>query len=128
VKILIIDDEEDIRRVARLALSHVGQMEVAEAETGAEGVRLAAAERPDGILLDLTMPGMDGRATLTALRRNAETGAIPVIFLTARTGAADEEELRRLGVVGVLSKPFDPLRLPEQVRLLLGGSGRSAGN
>ncbi len=119
-KVLLIDDEDDIRRIARLSLSRVGKMDVVEAHGGAEGVARAAAEQPDVILLDMMMPGMDGPATLAALRAQPETEKIPVVFLTAKAMPSEVRRLTALGALGVLTKPFDPLTLPQQLRDLLG--------
>ncbi len=119
MKILIVDDDPDIRFIARLSLDRVGGMDVIEADGGAEGVRIAREEQPDVILLDMMMPLMDGTATLEALRAQPATAAIPVIFLTAKTVAAEVERMRALGAVGVLTKPFDPRALPADVRGLL---------
>ncbi len=93
-------------------------MEVTEAADGGAGVEMARAEPPDVILLDLMMPGMDGRQTLAALRADPATAAIPVIFLTAN--AHDLEALAALDVAGVLLKPFDPRGLSGEVRRILG--------
>ena len=119
MKILIIDDEPDIRRIARFSLSKVGRMDVVEADGGAAGVALATTERPDVILLDVMMPAMDGPATLAALRAQPETAAIPVVFLTAKVLASEVDRLRELGAAGVLAKPFNPMTLPDQVRAAL---------
>lgn len=120
MRVLIIDDEADIRRIARLSLSKVGKMEVVDAAGGLDGLRLAAAENPDVILLDVMMPGLDGPGTLAALRSNPVTASIPVVFLTAKAMPAEIERLRGLGVCGVLTKPFDPMKLPQQVTACLG--------
>lgn len=117
----MIDDDADIRRVASLSLARVGKMEVVDASGGLEGVRKATAEKPDAILLDVMMPGLDGPATLAALRSNPATAAIPVIFLTAKAMASEIQRLTSLGAAGVLTKPFDPMALPEQLRTLLPG-------
>lgn len=119
-KILLVDDEDDIREVAQLALEMTAGWEVASASSGAEGVRLAAAERPDAILLDVMMPGMDGPATARELRARPETAEIPIILLTAKVQAADRRRFDDLGVAGVLSKPFDPMELAAQVSAVLG--------
>jgi CheY-like chemotaxis protein len=121
VKVLIIDDERDVRDIARLSLVRLGSMEVCEAESGQEGLDRAQADRPDAILLDLFMPQMDGLATLQALRRNPATAGIPVIFLTAQGGRHDADELLGLGAVAVLPKPFNPITLPSQVRAIVEG-------
>ena len=111
MKILIIDDEEDVRRIAHLSLAHVGGHEVIEAASGAAGIDRARAERPDAILLDVMMPVMDGPATLVRLQADESTRAIPVVFVTARAMTAEIERLRSLGVCGVLIKPFDAMML-----------------
>jgi len=121
MKILIVDDEEDIRQIARFALSQIGSMNVVEAESGKEGVRMAAAERPDVILMDVFMPGMDGPATLAELRKNPVTAEIPVIFLTARSAQSEIDHLKSIGADGVLNKPFDPITLADEVEAVLKG-------
>ncbi len=120
MKVLIIDDEDDIRRIACLSLSRVGKMEVVDASGGPEGVKKAASERPDAILLDVMMPGLDGPATLSALRSNPATAGIPVVFLTAKAMASEIERLLGLGARGVLTKPFDPMSLPQELLACLG--------
>jgi CheY-like chemotaxis protein len=119
-RVLIIDDEDDIREVAQMSLEMVAGWEVIPARSGDEGVRLAAEHRPDAILLDVMMPGMDGPATAALLRDRCETAAIPVILLTAKVQPADRRRLEALGVAGVLAKPFDPMLLASQVSGLLG--------
>jgi CheY-like chemotaxis protein len=118
MKILIIDDDADIRSIARLSLSRLGGMNVIEAASGGEGVRRAREETPDVILLDMMMPTMDGLDTLAALRAQPATALTPVIFLTARAGE-EAERLRALGAAGVLIKPFDPRTLSQDVRALV---------
>jgi CheY-like chemotaxis protein len=120
MKILIVDDESDIRRIARLALSRIGGMDVAEATGGVEAVARARAENPDVILLDVMMPDMDGPAALAALQADPQTASIPVLFLTAKAMASEIERLTALGARGVLTKPFDPMTLAAQVRKALG--------
>jgi DNA-binding response OmpR family regulator len=119
MKVLVIDDEADIRRIARLALEKIGGMEVAESEGGPGTAEKALAEKPDAILLDVRMPGLDGPAVLAALRRQEGTAQVPVIFLTAATTPAEVERLTGLGATGVLKKPFDPRGLAGRVRSLL---------
>ena len=119
MKVLIIDDDADIRFIAGLSLSRLGGMEVVEAASGAEGVRKAQDEKPDVILLDMMMPVMDGSATLAALRSQPATAVTPVIFLTAKAMRVEIERLRALGAAGVLIKPFDPRTLPGDVRALV---------
>jgi DNA-binding response OmpR family regulator len=116
MKILIIDDDADIRSIARLSLSRVGGMEVIEAGSGVEGVQKAQDERPDVILLDMMMPMMDGLETLAALRSRPATASTPVIFLTAKAAGDQVERMTSLGAAGVLAKPFDPRTLSRDVR------------
>lgn len=121
MKVLLIDDEDDIRRIAKLSLTRVGGLDVVDAADGATGVALAGAESPDVILLDVMMPGQDGPATLAALRANPATAGIPVVFLTAKAMPEELQRLLKLGVRGVLNKPFDPMTLPGQLKLILAG-------
>lgn len=122
MRILIVDDEPDIRRIASLALRKLGGHELIEAENGMEALKLAAEHRPDCILLDVMMPLMDGPTTLAALKQNAETSSIPVIFLTAKAIASEVERFKRLGAVTALTKPFDPMTLDRDVKAALGRS------
>ncbi len=119
-RILVIDDEDDIREVAQLCLETVGGWEVAKAGSGGEGLIKAEAEMPDAILLDVMMPDMDGPTTLQKLKENLRTQKIPVIFLTAKVQASEQRKFAELGVKAVLTKPFDPLTLASQVAEVLG--------
>lgn len=119
-KILLVDDEDDIREVAQMSLEMTAGWDVVTAASGADALRLAQDERPDAILLDVMMPGMDGPATARALKAQDETSGIPVILLTAKVQAADRRRFDDLGVAGVLSKPFDPMELAAQVSGVLG--------
>jgi two-component system, NarL family, invasion response regulator UvrY len=126
MKILIIDDEADIRSIARLSLSRVGGMEVIEAGSGLEGLQKAQDEKPDVILLDMMMPTMDGLETLAALRARPATASTPVIFLTAKAVGRQVDQTMSLGAAGVLIKPFDPRTLPRDVCALVNASPASA--
>jgi len=120
VRILLIDDEPDIRMIARMSLSVLGGMEVTEAASGAEGIARAREWRPDAILLDMMMPSLDGAGTLARLQADPSTSSIPVIFLTAKAMTSEVERLQGLGAAGVLTKPFDPETLAAQVSAILG--------
>lgn len=115
----MIDDEEDVRYVAKLSLGRVGGMTVIEAAGGAEGLLRAREESPDFILLDMMMPGMDGAATFRALRNASETAHIPIVFLTAKAMASEVQRLKELGAKGVVLKPFDPMTLAAEIRAIL---------
>ncbi|MEO8378088.1 MAG: response regulator [Acidobacteriota bacterium] len=119
MRALVIDDEEDVRYVAQMSLGRVGGMTVLVAASGEEGLATARRERPDFILLDLMMPGMDGPATLRALRQWPETERIPVVFLTAKTLAFGVDSLKELGAKAVIFKPFDPMTLAADIRTVL---------
>jgi CheY-like chemotaxis protein len=117
-RILVVDDEDDIRRVATLSLERVGGWEVVPASSAAEAVAAAQGGGFDAVLLDVMMPDVDGPATLERLRPILGPG-VPVVFLTAKVQPADVERLRGLGASGVLAKPFDPMRLPGELAKVL---------
>jgi CheY-like chemotaxis protein len=119
-RILIIDDEDDIRQVAALSLEMVAGWEVVTASSGTHGIRRAQDEKPDAILLDVMMPGMDGPTTFQELRKIPGIARIPVILLTAKVQGADQKRFANLGVSAVLFKPFDPLTLAQQMSDALG--------
>jgi CheY-like chemotaxis protein len=117
--LLVIDDDRDIRQVAKTSLELVGGFQVLVADSGQRGLAIAREARPDAIILDLMMPDLDGRKTLAQLKQTPETAPIPVIMLTAKV-QANRQELVGQGAVGVLVKPFDPMQLPDQVCEILG--------
>ena len=119
-RVLLIDDEDAIREVARVSLQMVGGWEVSTACSGAEGIAVAQSDQPDAILLDVMMPDMDGPTTFQRLQRDSETRSIPVILLTAKVQGADRRHFGELGVAGVIAKPFDPMVLAGQVATTLG--------
>lgn len=117
--VMLVDDEEDIRVVAELSLSQVGQWKTIVADSGTTALEMAATHQPDVILLDVMMPGMDGPQTLQQLRQQDETKHIPVIFLTAKVQPREVNEYLELGASGVVAKPFDPMSLPNEIRSIL---------
>ena len=119
-RILIIDDEDDIREVAALSLESVAGWQVSTASSGAEGMRLAAAEIPDAILMDVMMPGVDGPTTFAKMQQTPAIAHIPVLLLTAKVQGVDQRRFAGLGLAGILFKPFDPLTLAEQIATALG--------
>jgi CheY-like chemotaxis protein len=119
-KVLIIDDEDDIREVAALSLESVAGWDVVMASSGAQGLARAIEHQPDAILLDVMMPGMDGPSTFRELRANPSTAKIPVLLLTAKVQSSDQRRFADLGVEAVLFKPFDPLTLSNQIADVLG--------
>lgn len=114
--LLLVDDDDDIREVAATALELVNGFRVVTASGGLQAVQQARDHRPDAIVLDVMMPGMDGLQTVERLRAEASTADIPVILLTARVDGEKPEAT----VAGILSKPFDPMRLGADVSRLLG--------
>ncbi|WP_426748725.1 response regulator [Myxococcus faecalis] len=118
-KVMLVDDEEDIRAIGRLSLSRVGKWDTVLAASGAEALAKAAEELPDLILLDVMMPGMDGPTTFGELRKQAATSSTPIIFMTAKVQKQEVERYLGLGAVGVISKPFDPMTLPKEIRKLV---------
>jgi CheY-like chemotaxis protein len=119
-RILIIDDEDDIREVAALSLETVAGWDVVTANSGAQGLLRAAEHLPDAVLLDVMMPGMDGPTTFREIRKNPVTAHIPVILLTAKVQSNDQRRFADLGVNAILFKPFDPLTLAQQISDALG--------
>jgi CheY-like chemotaxis protein len=119
-RILYVDDEADIREIAAMSLELDPDFEVRLCASGAEALTAAAEWRPDLILLDVMMPGMDGPTTFGKLREQAQTSAIPVVFITARTQAQEVEGFKALGARGVIGKPFDPMSLAGTVRTYIG--------
>ena len=115
-KIMYVEDEPDIQAVARLALEAVGGFTVRICGTGPEALAAASEFTPDLILLDVMMPGMDGPSTLRSLRALPAVSGIPVVFLTAKVQPAELAHLRSLGALDVIAKPFDPMKLSDQVR------------
>ena len=116
--IMLVEDDPDIQLITRLSLEVGGGYEVRVCASGAEAVRSAAAYAPDLILLDMMMPGMDGLATMGALRKLPETAATPMVFFTANTQDQVRQDLLRRGALGVIIKPIEPNALVEQIRAL----------
>jgi two-component system OmpR family response regulator len=125
--ILVVDDDSDIRRIAALALERLGGYRVTLAATGEEALSLAAQTRPDLVLLDVSMPGMDGPTTLDRLRAAPATADVPVIFFTATANESEASRLCALGALGVVAKPFDIVDLPRRVQSLMSLAGANAG-
>ena len=114
--VMVVEDEPDIQVIARIALEKFGKFDVAVCGSGAEAVKITRNLTPDVILLDVMMPGMDGPATLKKLRENPRLDSTPVIFMTAKVQPGEIDYYIKLGAIGVISKPFDPMTLPATVR------------
>ncbi|MBF2009475.1 MAG: response regulator [Chlorogloeopsis fritschii C42_A2020_084] len=119
-QILVIDDEDDIRKLIQTCLEIMGGWQVLTAKSGSEGLLLAQTAQPDAILLDVMMPDMDGTSTFQKLQANPATQQIPVILMTAKGRITEARKFTQLGVKGVISKPFNPQKLATQVAAALG--------
>ena len=117
-KILLVEDDPDIQLITRLSLEVGGGYEVLVCGSGAEAVRSAPAYAPQMILLDLMMPGMDGLATMDALRKLPQLAETPVVFFTANTHAQMRQDLLRRGALDIVLKPIEPTALVEQIRAI----------
>lgn len=117
-KIMLVEDDPDIQLIARLSLEVGGGYEVRVCGSGAEAVDSASVYTPDLILLDMMMPGMDGLATMDALRKLPGVAATPVVFFTANTQAQMRQDLMRRGALDIIIKPVEPHALVEQIRAL----------
>lgn len=118
-RVLHVDDESDVREVTKLALEAVGGMTVLSCASAEDALAKGAAFRPDVILLDIMMPVMDGMATLRALRGVDGLGDVPAVFMSARVGPDEDEAVRALGAAGMVSKPFNPMTLADELRAIV---------
>ena len=117
--ILLIDDEPNIAEVIAVCLESFKGWKVQIANSGKVGLSIVEALKPDAILLDVMMPIMDGMTVYQNLKKNPLTQNIPVIFLTAKVQVSDRENFAQLGVVGTIAKPFEPLKISDQIAQLL---------
>lgn len=117
-KILLVEDEPDIREITKSTLELVGNFEVETADNGLEGIAKVQAFMPDLILMDMMMPGMNGATALTEIRKIDSVKHIPVVFMTAKVQQHEIREYISLGALDVISKPFDPMQLSDQVTLI----------
>ena len=119
-RILIVDDDDDIREATQICLEVVGDWDVLTASSGKEGLSSAIAQQPDLILLDVMMPDMDGLQTFTELQANSVTRSIPVILLTAKAQPSELRSFTQLEVSDIITKPYDPFDLSDRVAKVLG--------
>lgn len=119
-RILVIEDNALNLKLVRDVLEHAGYV-VGSAASGELGVRAAATEPPDLVLLDLQLPGIDGHETLRRLREEVLADGVPVVAVTALAMEEDRERARRSGFDGYLEKPISPRALPGQVEVFLAG-------
>jgi two-component system, OmpR family, alkaline phosphatase synthesis response regulator PhoP len=114
-RILIIDDEPDIREATQVCLELSKGWEVLTAGSGRDGIVLAVSEQPDVVLLDVMMPDVDGLTTFVEMRSCPEAQHIPVIFLTAKAQSADRHRFTQFQIAGIITKPYDPMTLADQI-------------
>jgi two-component system OmpR family response regulator len=117
-RVLYVDDEPDIRQVVQLALGLLSNVTTHTADGGEQAIEMSRESRPDLVLLDVMMPGMDGPSTLMRLREDPQLKEIPVIFMTAKAMPREVARFRAMGAAGVIAKPFDPMQLGKQVMAL----------
>jgi two-component system, OmpR family, response regulator len=117
--VLLVDDDPSIRCIAEISLAEVGKWQVSLADSGKTALEVLLTEKPDLILLDVMMPGMDGPTLFGLIKNNAKCSHTPVIFMTAKVQKHELDHYHQLGAAGVISKPFDPMTLPSQIRTIL---------
>ena len=120
-RVMLVEDDKDIRTVATMALEMVGGLKVHACESGAQALETVAAFAPQLVLLDVMMPGMTGPEVLNALRQREDTRVLPVVFLTAKAQDAEVAHLKGLGALDVIAKPFDPMTLSDALKKLWEG-------
>ena len=118
-KVLLVDDDMNIRTLAQMGLEGLTDWKVELAASGAEAVAKATEMQPDLIILDVMMPGMDGPTTLGELRKVESLALVPVIFMTAKAQTHEVELYQQMGAKGIITKPFDPMTLPEDIQGIL---------
>lgn len=123
-RVLYVDDEPDIREVVELSLGLTANLDVRTCDSGEKALELLAEAPADIVLLDVMMPGLDGPATLARLQADPKLATIPVIFMTAKALPQEIERFLSLGAVAVIPKPFDPMKLAEQVAVIWEGLDR----
>ncbi|WP_109465575.1 response regulator [Albibacillus kandeliae] len=121
MRLLHVEDDEDIREVAKMALELSGQFEVMQCPSGEDALEKAPQFKPEILLLDVMMPGMSGPTTLQKLREIKGLETTPAIFMTARAQPAEVEELKAMSALTVVVKPFDPITLGDQIMAALNG-------
>lgn len=117
-RILYVEDDQDIQAIAMMVLETISGFTLEPCSSGAEALQKAVAFKPDLVLLDVMMPGMDGPETLKGLRAFPELATTPVVFMTAKVQPQEVEDYLNLGAIGVIAKPFDPMTLAQELRAI----------
>jgi CheY-like chemotaxis protein len=116
VRVCYVEDDEDIQRIVRMSLERVGKMTVEIVTDPLRAIDVMKGFRPDLVMLDWMMPGMDGPTLFRKMKQLPETASLPVVFITAKATQRDMDELMALGAAATISKPFSPKDLPDQLR------------
>ncbi|MCU0568035.1 MAG: response regulator [Oculatellaceae cyanobacterium Prado106] len=119
-RILIVDDEEHLREVVQACLEDLAGWETITATGGEDCLQILQTESVNAVLLDVSMPGMDGITVYERLQANPQTRSLPVILLTAKVLPSDRAKFAQMGVTGVISKPIEPMALAAEVAEILG--------
>ena len=117
-RICYVEDDVDIQRIVRLSLERLGKMTVEVVSDPLVAIERMIAFKPELVMLDWMMPGMDGPTLFRKMREVPETSALPVVFITAKASQRELDELRAMGAAGTISKPFSPKDLPDQLRAI----------
>jgi CheY-like chemotaxis protein len=117
-RICYVEDDEDIQRIVRMSLERIGKMTVEVVSDPMVAIGAITAFKPDLVMLDWMMPGMDGPTLFRKMKQLPEVSALPVVFITAKATQRDMDELIALGAAGAISKPFSPKDLPDQLRAI----------
>ena len=114
-KIMLVEDDEDIQEIVKMALASVGGFDIVAVSSGQAALDALLQVKPQLILLDVMMPLMDGPTTLIKLKQMPEGGKTPVVFMTAKVQPYEMDAYKGMGVAGVISKPFDPMTLSQTI-------------
>ena len=117
-RICYVEDDEDIQRIVRMSLERVGKMTVEVVTDPLKAIGVMNAFKPDLVMLDWMMPGMDGPTLFKKMKEDPQMSLLPVVFITAKAQSRDMAELMALGAAGTISKPFSPKDLPDQLRAI----------
>jgi CheY-like chemotaxis protein len=121
-RLIVADDDDDIRMLVAMSLTRLGGHEIRTCSTGLAAIELAAEWLPDAVVMDVRMPVMDGPTAAGRLAAHPTTATIPVILMTASVRQEEQQALSALKVAGILSKPFDPMTLSDEITAMLGWS------
>ncbi len=119
ISVVYVEDDPDLRELVEIIFARKAGMQIVALEPDPDVLEQVRKARPDIVMLDVMMPGIDGRTLASAMKTDPELATVPFVFMTAKARPQELEDLRGLGALGVISKPFDPLKLPDEVRRLL---------